>query len=66
MDYPKVYDSEFNNINNCSVLAFLSIKKTAALTKKLFTDSVETDTDDLPSKTLLPNYSFKITGYQIG
>lgn len=66
MDYPKVYDSELNNLNNCSVLAFLSHKKTPALTKKLFTDSVETDTGELPSATLLPNYSFTITGYQIG
>lgn len=42
MDYPKVYDSELNHLNN-SVLTFLANKKTPALTRKFFNDSVDTD-----------------------
>jgi hypothetical protein len=66
MDYPKVYDSELNHLNQISVLAFLAHKKTPALTRKFFTDSVETDFSEEESAILLPNYSFSITGYQIG
>lgn len=43
MDYPKVYDSELNHLNNTSVISFLTHKKTPALTRKLFTESVDTD-----------------------
>jgi hypothetical protein len=65
MDYPKVYDSELNHLNN-SVLSFLTNKKTPALTRKFFTDSVDTDAGVQPATALLPSYSFTITGFQIG
>lgn len=66
MDYPKVYDSEFNHLNNSSVLSFLAHKKTPALTRKLFTDSLDTDAGQQSPPTLLPSYSFTITGFRIG